>query len=175
FREVLRLLEAACKGSLSGQNLRKDWEEKLKTVFVQPDKSGRTLLHHASEAGNADILRQVIEMAEKYEVFDAMSKPDNNGRTPMIIGDSVTQKFELLWEKRNHAGEDGWMHSRPLRLHPKVPRDLRGLSVDDVSTGRTKKERCKLEFDQVVVKGTTELIHAAYGGLQSWNMVIEMV
>lgn len=184
FREVLRLLEAACKGTLSGQNFRKDWETKLKAAFMRRDKSRRTLLHHASEAGNAAILRTVVTMAEDYGVFAAMSEPDKNGRTPMMyvlrrryltgsIADCVRQKFELLWRKHRNAGNGGWMHRRPLRLHPKTPRDLRGRPVDDVSTGRTMEERSRLESDQVVVKGTTELIHAAYGGLQTLQLVLE--
>ncbi len=71
-----------------------DWRT---TRWFSADTTGRTVLHHAAEAGSLDVLRAVISLLEdsvrdeniaeevKEEMNPAdMNRADKNGRTPIM-------------------------------------------------------------------------------------------
>ena len=123
------------------------------------DHTGRTILHHAAEAGCSKILREVMSSLDD-EQFSSLSLADENGRTPIMHvlrlrhgyeddGD-LEKQFSMLCER---TGGSGWMQQRKV-LHPKeVPPELRGITV----------------------KATTELMHAARGGYRSLQLALEKI
>lgn len=143
--------------------------EHVKTIFdrfsperenlLLRDHTGRTILHHAAEAGCSKILREVMSSLDDEE-FSELSRADENGRTPIMHvlrlrhgyeddGD-LEKQFSMLCAR---TGRGGWMQQRKV-LHPKeVPEELRGITVE----------------------GTTELMHAARGGYKSLQLALEKI
>lgn len=127
--------------------------------FRLRDHTGRTILHHAAEAGCSKILHEVMSTLSDDE-FSELSRADENGRTPIMHvlrlrheyaekGDHEKQ-FSMLYER---TGSNGWMEQREV-LHPnEVPEALRGITVE----------------------ATTELMHAARGGHKSLQLALAKI
>lgn len=118
-------------------------EEVWKKQVARQDAMGRTLLHHACEAGCVDILQEVVAMASEHKVFHRMKSPDKNERTPMMYilrnthqddETHVKAKIEVLW---NQGGASDWMQEREVSRPPDLVQKM---------------------------YGKTELMHAARGG-----------
>lgn len=173
FTKVCKLMKAQCKRTLyeegeacmnsgrcsqiEGSRINAKW----RALLVRRDVTGRTLLHHASEAGSAEVLEEVAKLAIDEESFEDMSDPDENGRTPMMHvlrnwhndGVDVTEKkFDRLWESPHTRST--WMKERKIRS----PENL-------VKGGRPDEERFTM--------GSTELLHAARGGPYTFALALE--
>lgn len=127
--------------------------------FLLRDHTGRTILHHAAEAGCSEILDEVMSSLDDDE-FSELSLADENGRTPTMhvlrlrhsyVDDSDLEKqFSMLYER---TGSGGWMQKRKV-LHPQeVPKELHGIAVE----------------------ATTELMHAARGGFKSLQLALAKI
>lgn len=164
FKQVKAIFGRFCHG----------WEN-----LRRRDLTGRTILHHAAEAGCSKILSEVMHRLKNGEgltdeEFLELSRADENGRTPIMHvlrlrhgyeddGD-LEKQFSMLYKKTRDLertfstqpekiGSSGWMQQRKV-LHPKeVPKELHGITV----------------------KATTELMHAARGGYESLQLALDKV
>ncbi|CAM9784847.1 unnamed protein product, partial [Scytosiphon promiscuus] len=143
--QVFKQVEAICERFCPNQPHRRDY-------------TGRTILHHAAEAGCSAILQAVLDSLDDTE-FLALNKADENGRTPIMHvlrlrhgyeGDhDLKEQFKMLYERIMKCGGGGWMERRRV-LHP-----------EEVRLGQT------------TVEAATELMHAARGGRESLHLVID--
>lgn len=130
-----------------------DWDKRSST-----DRTGRTLLHHAAEAGCLEVLMEVLNTVEPSQ-HAAMQEPDVNGRTPIMHAlrlryghcggrNQLKGKLKTLFE---NGGRDGWMQPREVL------------------------NRNEIRNDGVAVFAATELMHAARGGMPSLRLVLDNV
>ena len=133
-------------------------EEQWQEIVKKADRTGRTMLHHAAEAGCLEVLKKVIKIAEEANVYAAMTSEDGNDRTPLMLilrnswGDCCGRndqdaKFDELWTKKV---EGGWMKSR---------------EINTVKKGLTEHR----------VEAKTELFHAVRGGSASLTLFLKHV
>ena len=113
------------------------------------DNTGRSVLHHAAEAGCLDVLTEVM----KHTNTGMLQKPDGNGLTPVHHllrakygepegRDELSSKFKKLWTAMEARDVMPW-----------------------TSTGKKRVE----------IRAKTELIHAARGGFATLRLVLEKV
>lgn len=130
----------------------KQWKERVK----KKDRTGRTMLHHAAEAGCRGILQEVIKITEGMNVYKDMASEDGNDRTPLMLilrnrwgnckgRKDQAGKFDDLWKRRS---DWGW-----LKL-----RDIKSAIKGDHSHP---------------VKANTELFHAVRGGPSSLKLFLK--
>lgn len=173
FVKVCALMKAQCKRACQEErkvrvkSKKIDQDEssridnKWKGLMCCRDDTGRTLLHHASEAGSAQVLEKVVKMAVDEEVFEEMSTVDKNGRTPIMHvlrneynedKEVLHKKVEILWDEP--CTRSSWLWKREIQS----PKDLTKI-------GGSGKERFTM--------GSTELLHAARGGPHTFALALE--
>lgn len=117
--------------------------------FNKIDNTGRSVLHHAAEAGCLDVLTEVMKLSND----NMMHRPDMNGLTPVHHllrakygepegRDELRSKFEKLWNDMEPRDVMPW--TTPARAQ-----------------------------DGIAVRAQTELIHAARGGLSTLRLVLD--
>lgn len=137
------------------------FNEKWSALVAHRDGTGRTLLHHASEAGSAEVLKKVVELTIDDGSVEDMSDPDVNGRTPIMHVlrnwhnedmEIVRRKFDILADIPHT--QSTWMMERKICS----PQTL-------IGGGGPGEERFTV--------GSTELLHAARGGPCTFALALE--
>lgn len=119
--------------------------------FTNVDITGRNVLHHAAEAGCLDVLSEVIYLANHREAD--MTVPDTNGLTPM---------HHLLRAKYGEPEGREELHIKFGKLWY-------------ISRSWMKPRRVRSLPSGIAVTATTELIHAARGGLSTLQVVLDKI
>lgn len=177
FREILDMCKGATHSMRSHQNPQtaldksEDAHSLVREVLLKVDIHGMNCLHHAADAGCFEVLREVLRTCEAVgsSLYRQMDTPDKDGRTPIIFvlrnggccgKDEVKAKFNKLFEAMlNGPNTDSGVHNRRGWMKP-----------SSVPSRPAPPQRVDKTVDKT--EAITELMHAARGGLESLELVL---
>lgn len=154
FKRVRDLFEDCHRRPTSRPPLDRSFDEQQTDdfdSFTDVDITGRNVLHHAAEAGCLDVLGEAIRVAA-FKGAD-MHRPDKNGLTPMHHLLRAKYGEPEGREELRRKFEKLWYVSRSW---------MKPRGVMPLPSG-------------IAVAATTELIHAARGGVSTLTLVLDKI